>query len=518
MDGIDPAILDLGPDAIYEEVKERISTAHKVSKLQDDIKCVNVRMDEDVGGVRLKDHEVYSKYFKMLKMGLPEGAVRQKMKADGVDERALELGGDAPFSKLPKDAVKDTSKRDIQFKDDPVYGKYFKMRQMGLPEGAVRQKMKTDGVDERALELGGEALVTELTSKNNVKLQDDPKYAKYFKMLKMGLPVGAVRQKMKTDGIDERALDLGGDALVSELNSPSCNVKLQDDPIYAKYFKMLRMGLPEGAVRQKMAKDNADTHALDLGPDATISQLDGAKPATRAAVLKPKRARKKLHWQPISEDRLSNIKQQTIWEDENDDVAFDMDMDELEALFFANQNNGSMKKTSVKGKTLKRKQTVTLIDGKRAMNAAISLARVKHSYCEIAGAVTQFNSNGLTIEQLIGINEFLPTSEEAALVSGYTGDKGLLGEAEKFIVEISKVKRAQGEAKKFSTPTMQMFQRARNEVDAADEAAQRAERVKMRRANTLRPSPKSSNGTLKRQILERSQTELTIDKEQAEEN
>ncbi|KAL3671183.1 hypothetical protein V7S43_004364 [Phytophthora oleae] len=453
MDGLDPIIVDLGPDAIYDEVKDRIAATQSVSKLQDDIKCVKAASVKDpVAEVLLKGHEVYAKYFKMLKMGLPEGAVRQKMKADGVDERALDLGGDTPFSTLPKpDEKKDSaaSVKDVMLKDDLKYAKYFKMLHMGLPEGAVRQKMKADGVDERALDLGGDAMVSQLVGPaggSDVKLQDDPTYSKYFKMLKMGLPEGAVRQKMKTEGIDERALDLGGDALVSELITPKNDVKLQDDPVYSKYFKMLKMGLPEGAVKQKMATENVDVRALELGPDATVSQLSpggDTKTAKKTAMSKPKRARKKLHWQPISEDRLSNLNQQTIWEDEDDDVEFDMDMDELEALFFANQNTGSGKKNSSRGqsKALKRKQAVTLIDGKRAMNAAISLARVKLSYSEIAEAVTKFDASGLTIEQLIGINEFLPTSEEAALVSGYSGDIGMLGEAEKFILEIAKVKR-----------------------------------------------------------------------------
>ncbi|EGZ07092.1 hypothetical protein PHYSODRAFT_565908 [Phytophthora sojae] len=454
MDGVDPIILDLGPDAVYDEVKDRIVATQSVSKLQDDIKCVNSPTSssekDSHSEVLLKDHEVYAKYFKMLKMGLPEGAVRQKMKADEVDERALDLGGDAPFSKLPKPAEKEVSvdpKNDMKLKDDPKFAKYFKMLQMGLPEGAVRQKMKADGVDDRALELGGDAMVSQLaggSGGNDVKLQDDPTYAKYFKMLKMGLPEGAVRQKMKTEGVDERALDLGGDAFVSELTPSNNDVKLQDDPVYSKYFKMLKMGLPEGAVKQKMVTENADVRALELGPDATVTQLtSGGETKERAAAVKPKRPRKKLHWQPISEDRLSNLNQQTIWEDEDDDVDFDMDMDELEALFFANQNTGSGKKSSSRGqsKALKRKQSVTLIDGKRAMNAAISLARVKLSYSEIAQAVIKFDPNGLTLQQLVGINEFLPTSEEAALVSGYAGDKEMLGEAEKFILEISKVKR-----------------------------------------------------------------------------
>ncbi|KAG7382209.1 hypothetical protein PHYPSEUDO_005137 [Phytophthora pseudosyringae] len=456
MDGIDPIILDLGPDAIYDEVKERIAATHSVSKLQDDIKCVNspttANVKDSASDVLLKDHEVYGKYFKMLKMGLPEGAVRQKMKADGVDERALDLGGETPFSKLPKPDEKNepaASENDVKLKDDPKYAKYFKMLQMGLPEGAVRQKMEADGADSRALDLGGDAMVSQLTGPaggNGVKLQDDPSYAKYFKMLKMGLQEGAVRQKMKTDGIDERALDLGGEALVSELTAPKNGAKLQDDPVYSKYFKMLKMGLPKGAVKQKMLSENVDVRALELGPDATVSQLFPSgdnEAAAKAVAAKPKRARKKLHWQPISEDRLSNVNQQTIWEDEDDDVDFDMDMDELEALFFSNQSTGSGKKNAPRGqsKALKRKQSVTLIDGKRAMNAAISLARVKLSYSDIADAVTKFDPSGLTTEQIIGINEFLPTSEEAALVSGYTGDKQMLGEAEKFIIEIAKVKR-----------------------------------------------------------------------------
>ncbi|RQM13160.1 hypothetical protein DD237_007334 [Peronospora effusa] len=455
MDGFDPAILDFGPDAIYDEVKHHIAIKQSVSRLQDDIKCMKPLTDGNVkcraSEVLLKNHEVYAKYFKMQTMGLSEDAVRQKMKADSVDVRALDLGGETPFSQLPKTVEEEdpiTTVDGVKLQDDPKYAKYYKMLSMGLPEGAVRQKVKADGVNERLLDLGGDAIVSQLEEPlggNSVKLQDDPTYARFFRMLKMGLREEAVRRKMIAEGIDERALDLGGDALVSALIAPRKDVKLQDDPVYAKYFKMLKMGLPEGAVRQKMAIENIDVRALELGPDATVSLLDSGantKDAKDAAV-KPQRIRKKLHWQAISEERLSNVHQHTIWEDEDEDADFDVDMDELEALFFANQNTVSGKKNSLRApsKALKCKQTVTLINGKRAMNAAISLARVKLTYSEIAEAVANFDPSGLTIEQVIGINEFLPTSEEAALVCGYTGDKEKLGEAEKFILEIAKVKR-----------------------------------------------------------------------------
>ena len=38
-------------------------------------------------------------------------------------------------------------------------------------------------------------------------LASDPKYSIYFKMLKMGVPAQAVRNKMNLDGVDASVLD-----------------------------------------------------------------------------------------------------------------------------------------------------------------------------------------------------------------------------------------------------------------------------------------------------------------------
>ncbi|CEG36489.1 formin-homology 2 domain-containing protein [Plasmopara halstedii] len=438
----------------------------------------NVEKEVNNVKIQLKDMEVYARYFRMLRMGCPKEAVEQKLIMDGVDPIILELGPTSIYEEvkgriaikryeanlengiksahLPESRNKNTAIDNVSSGDRDLHVQYDKVSKLGIPDGAADQNMKVNGEGGRALDQDNSAFSCKLpkseigkkaaTSLNHVKLKDDPKYAKFFKMLQMGLPEGAVRQKMKAESIDERALDIGGNGLVSELLRFATSVKLQDDPIYSKYFKMLKMGLPDGAVRQKMMTEHVDVRALELGPDAFVSQLSSCKnfdASTVPVVPKVRHARKKLHWQAISEDRLSNLNQQTIWEDEDDDVSFDMDMDELEALFFANQSSVSVKKNSARGQTkaLKRKQAVTLIDGKRAMNAAISLARIKLSYVEIADAVARFDQSGLTNEQLIGISEFLPTSEEVALVCGYTGNKDMLGEAEKFIIEIAKVRR-----------------------------------------------------------------------------
>ena len=39
------------------------------------------------------------------------------------------------------------------------------------------------------------------------KVCDDERFSKYFKMLKMGVPMQAVKNKMKAEGLDDSVLD-----------------------------------------------------------------------------------------------------------------------------------------------------------------------------------------------------------------------------------------------------------------------------------------------------------------------
>lgn len=395
----------------------------------------DVKIDPAVAKLRLKDVDEFQSYFNMMRLGCQKEAVKQKLIMDGLDPIILDLGPDAIYDDVKfKITIVQPVEERSRLQDDiksvreprsqrsrPASEQEASERPGLEPQPAAKQEQKEHNV----------------AGPGDVLLKDHEVYAKYFKMLKMGLPEDAVRHKIKSEGADERALELGGDALFSKLMEVPVEVKLGDDPLYSKYYKMLKMGLPEGAVRHKMVTDGADPRALELGADALVSALtktSAVKPVLQG--LKPKQRRKKLHWQAISDDRLSSINQQTIWEDKGDDgMEFDMDMDELESLFFSNNDananstgsNGGKKK-GTQGKALKRKQSVTLVDGKRAMNAAISLARVKLSYREIAQGVSTFDPKGLSLEQLIGINDFLPTPEEVALVSAYTGDVAMLGE------------------------------------------------------------------------------------------
>merc|ERR1712185_665329 len=106
--------------------------------------------------------------------------------------------------------------------------------------------MSAEGLDPAVLDMDPDKPAPGAGGGGGVALKDDPQYAKYFKMLKMGLPKGAVVVKMSAEGLDPSVLDMdpdkpapggGGDA--------GGGVALKDDPKYAKYFKMLKMGLPK---------------------------------------------------------------------------------------------------------------------------------------------------------------------------------------------------------------------------------------------------------------------------------
>ncbi|RHZ40219.1 hypothetical protein DYB26_015377, partial [Aphanomyces astaci] len=379
MCGLNPDILDLNPNAIYVDVRDQIealqtqysqpkASPHKPDagspvkpvgasttppssqesqaessvilpilplKQEEEPETAPVPdVDSPKASGKLQDDATYAKYFKMLRLNIPEEAVRLKMKEHGVNLKALELGPDGLVSELLADVKLPEKAETVAplLRDDPVYAKYFKMLKMHIPEGAVRQKMIEHGVNLKALELGPDGLVSDLTTAEPAKaeaplLKDDPVYGKYFKMLKMHIPEGAVRQKMIEHGVNLKALELGPDGLVSDL---MVKALLKDDPVYAKYFKMLKMHIPEGAVKQKMIEHGVNPKALELGPDGLVSDLTAGSTSPPKPVKKVIR-RKKLFWQALPEDRLKRASS-TIWEDEDHHIQ--LDMDEIETLFF----------------------------------------------------------------------------------------------------------------------------------------------------------------------------------------
>jgi hypothetical protein len=305
---------------------------------------------------------------------------------------------------------------------------------MGLPMDAVKNAMERDGMDPSVMD-GDHSAPAAFPSKRGIPLKDDPAYAKYFKMLKMGLPMGAVKNAMERDGVDSSVMDGDHSAPVGE--QPNGGVAVKDDPNYAKYMKMIKMGLPIGAVKNAMERDGVDSSVMDGDLSAPPGDAKVASCPTKAP--KDKYRRTRIHW-----ETHNTIRSNTVWAmvKRDPDVAeLNVDEEEFSRLFQAELNKTTVQQSST-GAT--EKGAVKVIDNKRANNGGITLARIKLSYQEIASAVESYDDSALTQEQIRGLLQYLPTSEERSALRKYldetSGDIENLCECEKFMVAIMIVK------------------------------------------------------------------------------
>ena len=384
-DGHDPSIIDVDPD----------KTAHcqppKDEKSRDS--CV-----------ALKDDPEYSKYFKMLAMGLPGGAVKNALQRDGKDPLIIDLDPNTPLASQLQ-PMNETENTDLPLKDDPEYSKYFRMLKMGLPKGAVKNALQRDGKDPSIIDLDPNKSANIQSNSNlsakkdiGIPLKEDPEYSKYFKMLKMGLPTGAVRNALQRDGKDVIVLDLDPNFSLEYQIKKNDNslvdtgIPLREDPEYQKYFKMLKMGLPLGAVQNALQRDGKDPSIMDLDPNHSVEYQLMLKKSGHQSVkkeIKPKVRRKKIYWNAIDK---SKVKKDSLWGQIRGMVAIEklkIDTTEFESLFTETLDPSQKRKKteSSRSSSDRQKKSVQVIEGKRGMNGGIILARIKLDFEELARIV-----------------------------------------------------------------------------------------------------------------------------------
>jgi len=278
------------------------------------------------------------------------------------------------------------------------------------------------------------------TSEGANALKDDPMYTKYFKMLTIGLPMDVVKHAMARDGLDPGVMD-------GDHNKPTKQdeggMPLKDDPRYEKYFKMLKLGLPLGAVKNAMERDGEDPSVMDGDHNAPASSGEKKSLSKQEPLPKDKFRRTRLHW-----DTLRKVRSTSVWAlvDKDPDVEhIEIDENEFAELFQAELEPSGTKPKAEQGK---KRNAVKVIDPKRANNGGIILARLKITYEEMAMAVESMDDTILDEQQLQGIIEYIPTKEEKQLLRKYmtSSDKNSadafdeLCECEKFMLAMMTVK------------------------------------------------------------------------------
>eukprot|EP00937_MAST-01D_sp_MAST-1D-sp2_P001223 g1223.t1 len=391
-------------------------------------------------GPPLKKDPRFAKYFKMLQIGMPKPTVYNKMRKEGADPRVLDMNPDQPLGELPPLATGQDAKQETEAKEKAAAEAKAKAKAKAGAEAKAKEEEKKptarpagpppmaalaaaiakkagksnggggdDGGDDEvvdgsespsssavAVAQGGEGAV-------GVALKDMPEFSKYFKMLKMGLPKGAVAQKMVKDNLDPAVLDM-------DPGRPLLAVK--DMPEFSKYFKMVKMGLPKGAVKHRMVRDK-------LNPDV------------------PKKRRKKLHWTAVADEDIGD---DSVWATAGAELGDEgeFDLAELDDLFSQKQTSPRARAKAKTPGSARKASRVQLLDGKRAMNIAIAISRIKLPYAEIRRALVACDTSRpeLQLDQVMGLRECMPQREEAVKLRSFKGDRSQLGEAEKFMIEI----------------------------------------------------------------------------------
>ncbi|KAH8076520.1 hypothetical protein JL721_526 [Aureococcus anophagefferens] len=307
--------------------------------------------------------------------------------------------------------------------------KYRKMLKMHLPRGAVEQKMRAEGVDPALLDEGGPA----------------DALAKYRKMLKMHLPRGAVEQKMRAEGVDPALLD--GDApeaaVAFAVAEEPAVAAVKDDPTYAKFFKMLAMHMPRGAVEQKLAAEGLDPAVLDLDPSKPAPKTlpkSKKKPAAPPPVTsygeKPPVPLRPWHWTALRGDAAAA----TRWSKASPIVPFPAEDLHRALAARTSKPGGAVVASFVRTATTKPAARASFVDPRTAQNVGIALRKMRRPPEELARLVLRGDACPESLLDLLA--SAAPTAEMRGLALAHrasgAGDDDL-DDVERFLVQASLV-------------------------------------------------------------------------------
>jgi len=304
--------------------------------------------------------------------------------------------------------------------------------------------------------------------------------SKYTRMRNMRVPDEAVKHAMKRDGNNDPTIiaavfDSGtnagiddGDDGADEPTKQPCHMSAPDidtskptkadaakDPVLALYATMCRVGVPALSAIHKMTQEGVAQEKIALFKVAY--GIEDAKSANKARKAKntsfspPTSSKRpstavmqKIHWTAVTEDDKLQDSVWTLTAGRDEGALDDSDLLELENVFAVKPTAG--KRAPPDSTKKAKKQNITLIDPKRAYNVAIALAQFRdfESFHALVSAVVAQDSSRLNAEKLQNMTNLLPTTDELAIIKRHAAveDKAEgLGTAERFFLAVSRVPR-----------------------------------------------------------------------------
>lgn len=401
-----------------EELKKSALENHlTLKKGETEVKHIS----DEKKGVRAKDHPAYAKYFRLVSMGMPVEQAQERMKQNGIDPTILDKPDERMNDSSNADTnIAGTSAPEERVQVDEGYNKFFKLKKMGMPLEQIKLKMSAEGLDPSMLDQNNTLSMGEqLLAKTSQVTEStcDPEYVKFFKLLKLGMPPEQVKLKIAAAGLDPAVLDSAQDVASVMALKNEVNVGTQD------------AGLAATSNQSRSSKGVASS---DLGSASIEPQLP------RKETVKPQVEMRSLFWSRVP----VNVVSSTVWVKLNDSNV-KLDLGEMEWMFRKNAVDTLKKEDDTKKKkeNTSTSQQVLLLDPKRQQNVAIAIARIKMPPSEIKKAILNVDTDLVNSETLNVLIQTAPTLEEQDLLKNYTGDEQLLGNLEKFFLEMMSIPR-----------------------------------------------------------------------------
>ncbi|GJQ83268.1 form3 [Trypoxylus dichotomus] len=187
-------------------------------------------------------------------------------------------------------------------------------------------------------------------------------------------------------------------------------------------------------------------------PQITSMEMEPAiQKLPQQEIPQPKSKMKTINWHKIPNNKVigkNNIWTQVAYTHQHSPMA-DMDWSEMEGLFCQQVPPGSNQSSPKLGNrdsggsdTLERKMRkdnceVTLLDGKRSLNVNIFLKQFRSSNEDIIQLIKDGEHDDIGAEKIKGLLKILPEVDELDMLKSYTGDFNKLGNAEKFLLQLT---------------------------------------------------------------------------------
>ncbi|KAL3663934.1 hypothetical protein V7S43_010823 [Phytophthora oleae] len=260
---------------------------------EDDTQEVEVTQSDGPAVLKLKDDPAYAKYFTMRRLGIPDQVIEHKLLMDGMDPNILNMDPEGPS---PSGGLAPTM-------DTEPTGPILPIMAPPPP----RSDSDSDSEDER-MELPppppslSEPRNAERRPSGNIGMPFPPPPPPISPTSSIGgaaslfgdgpppppppppstgrpAPPASEMESSSDDDIEEFDVDDPPPAATD-----SGVMKLKDDPAFEKYFKMRKLGMPDGVIQHKLMMDGVTLDILNMDPEGPSPNATGATSVATPAV------------------------------------------------------------------------------------------------------------------------------------------------------------------------------------------------------------------------------------------